>query len=196
MIRRFILVSALSAVICGCANSGKALIAASPADAYARAEQGRVMIRSGSLDLRVKDLDDTKDRIEQIVDDVDGRIENWSLIDSKWLNMTLGVPEPRLDEAMERVAALGKVVGRSMRSRDVTEELIDLEARLKNLRALRDRLRTYLKQASNLEEILGVERELARVQSEIESIEARLKLLQDQIAMSELDVRVRRTKWF
>ncbi len=129
------------------------------------------------------------------MESVVGRIDNWSTRDGTWLEMTLRVPEPRLDETMDRLADLGKVVGRSLRSRDVTEEVIDLEARLRNLQALRDRLRSYLGQALNLEEILKVERELARVQTEIESIEGRLKLLKSQVAMSELEVRVRKKGW-
>lgn len=155
----------------------------------------RLMIRSGSLDLRVKNLDGARSSIEEIVEDVAGRIDSWSTRDDTWLEMNVRVPEPRLDETMERLSSLGKVVGRSLRSRDVTEEVIDLEARLRNLRALRDRLRSYLEQAENLEEILKVERELARVQTEIESIEGRLKLLKDQVAMSELNVTVRKKGW-
>ena len=172
-----------------------------PTDGFARmadkeqASQGQVLIRSGSLDLRVKDLGASKQQVETIVADVQGRIQDWSLQDGKWLNMTLRVPEPRLDETMDRVGALGKVVGRSLRSRDVTEQLIDLEARLKNLRALRDRLRTYLDRAANLEEILAVERELARVQTEIESLEGKLKLLNEQVAMSELTLSARQSGW-
>lgn len=158
----------------------------------APADQGRILIRSGSLDLRAKDLEATKTRIERITADLGGRVQDWSLRDGKWLDMTLRVPAKSLDEAMDRLATLGRVTGRSLRARDVTEALIDLEARLRNLKALRDRLRSYLDKASNLEEILKVERELARVQSEIESLEARLKILRDQVAMSELDVRVKK----
>jgi hypothetical protein len=160
-----------------------------------RADQRQVLIRSGSLDLRTQDLDVTKGKIEGIVHDMDGRVQDWSLENGKWLNMTLRVPEKRLDEAMDRVSTLGKVVGRSLRSRDVTEELIDLEARLRNLRALRDRLRSYLEKATNLEEILAVEKELARVQTEIEAMEAKLKVLNEQVAMSELDIRARHARW-
>ncbi len=195
MIRRVLALTAMSLVLLGCTPLSKAPLQVSQSEAYSSAEQGRVLIRSGSLQLRAKDLDATKSDIEQITSEVGGRVENWSLQDNKWLNMKLRVPEGRLEGSMDRIAELGKVVGRSLSSRDVTEELIDLEIRLKNLQALRERLRSYLDQASNLEEILGVERELARVQSEIESLEAKLKLLKDQIAMSELNVRVTKARW-
>jgi hypothetical protein len=184
---------ALTFVLSGCAVYKSS---APPTGAsYRSPDSGRVLIRSGSLDLRARDLGAVQTSIEEIVLRVDGRIQDWSLTDGKWLSMSLRVPEPSLDKTMDEIATLGKVVGRSLRSRDVTEQLIDFETRLKNLRALRDRLRSYLDQATNLEEILAVERELARVQTEIESIEAKLKVLQDQIAMSELDVTVRKKKF-
>lgn len=154
-----------------------------------------MLIRSGSLSLRVKTPDAVRSSIEGVASDVGGRVQQWSSQDDKWLNMTLRVPEPKLDEAMDRIASLGKVVGRSLQSRDVTEDLIDLEARLRNLRALRDRLRSYLDQTRDLKEILEVERELARVQTELESLEAKLKVLQDRVAMSELDVHVSKKGW-
>ncbi len=134
--------------------------------------------------------------IEHAVTAVGGRVEKWSVQDGDWLYMTLRIPEPRLDEAMDLIADLGKVVRRSLESQDVTEELIDLEARLKNLRTLRDRLRDYLTQAKDLTEILAVERELARVQTELESLEAKLKVLRDQVSMSELRVHVSKKRWW
>lgn len=184
----------LIVVFGGCASMKKAP-ALSTVDEYARSEQGRVLIRSGRLSLRVKAPDALRSSIESVVSDVGGRVQQWSSQDGKWLNMTLRVPEPKLDEAMDRIASLGKVVGRSLQSQDVTDELIDLDARLKNLRALRDRLRSYLDQTKDLKEILEVERELARVQTELDSLEAKLKVLQDRVAMSELVVQVTKKGW-
>ena len=160
------------------------------------AGDSRVMIRSGSLSLRVKDVAPLQEQIEAVAHGVGGRVENWSVKDNRWLWMTLRVPEPALDESMDQIAALGNVVGRSLQSRDVTEELVDLETRLTNLRALRERLRAYLGEASDLKEILAVERELARVQTEIETIEAKLKILKDKVTMSTLKVTVRKKRGF
>lgn len=183
-------------LLSGCASTGPAFTTTTASEAYSRADVGRVMIRSGSLDLRVKDVAAAKSRIEEITNEVSGRVDDWSARNDDWLSMTLRVPEAQLEHVMDRIAALGKVTGRSLRSRDVTEQLIDLEARVKNLRSLRDRLRAYLDKASSLEDILAVERELARVQTELESLEAKLKVLRDQIAMSELDVTVTKRGWF
>ena len=185
-----VVVAMLSLGLLCCVTAKKAPPSIVPSNTQASAEQGRVLVRSGSLRLRAKDLRMTKTQIDEIVRHVEGRVDEWSWQEDNWLNMSLRVPEGKLDEAMDRIGDLGRVVMRSLRSRDVTEDLIDLDVRLQNLKALRDRLRSYLGQASNLEEILGVERELARVQGEIELLEAKLKILRDQIAMSKLDVGV------
>ncbi len=195
MLYRLALFCLLITTTVGCASVQKSY-APGAADAISRTAQERVLIRSGSLNLRVKVPESIRPNIEEIAADIGGRVQEWSSQEDKWLNMTLRVPEPRLDEAMDRIAKLGKVVGRSLQARDVTEQLIDLEARLKNLRALRDRLRSYLEQATNLSEILEVERELTRVQSEVEALEAKLKILKDRVSMSELVVRVSNKRWF
>jgi len=166
-----------------------------PAPPSSPTAQSRVTIRSGGLDLRAKDLVAVKAEVNQRTSDAGGWVESWSL-SNKRLHMILRIPELELDRTMDALATLGKVTDRRIRSRDVTDELIDLEARLNNLTALRDRLRSYLKEATNLKEILEVERELARVQAEIESLEAKLDRLRSQVAMSELAFSAWRSKWW
>jgi len=155
-------------------------------------EQERSVIRSGNLELRGKDLSHIKSEIDRLVHVANGWVESWAVTDTRYLSMTLRVPEASLDDTMNQVSTLGRVVSRSLRSQDVTEEVIDLEARLNNLRALRDRLKAYLDRASDLKEILEVERELTRVQTEIEAIEGKLKVLRSRVSMSELRVTVRK----
>ena len=65
---------------------------------------------------------------------------------------------------------------------------MDLEAALKNRRALRDRLRILLERASTVTEVLQVEKELVRLQSKIDSEEGKLALLKKDIALSDLDI--------
>ena len=152
----------------------------------------RSVIRTGTLDLRAKDLNVVKAEVETMVRDAGGRVDSWSINDDEWLTMRLRIPESRLDEAMDRIATLGRVKSRSLESSDVTDQVIDLEVRLANLIALRDRLRSYLERASDLKEILEVEKELARVQTDVEIIQRQLELLKTRMALSELLLRVRK----
>ncbi len=102
--------------------------------------------------------------------------------------MTIRVPAERLESLRAEVGGLGTVVSESASASDVTEQAIDLEARLRNLRAEEARLRTFLSRTSKVSELLEVERELARVRGEIESMDAQLTYLERQAARATLTV--------
>jgi hypothetical protein len=107
------------------------------------------------------------------------------------VSITIRVPVARFDEAVRRVESLGEVVHRNMTVDDVTEEFVDLEVRLKNLRAIRGRLESLLAKAKTVEEAVLIERELGRVAGEIDRIEGRMKLLGDRAAYSTITVSMR-----
>jgi hypothetical protein len=87
-------------------------------------------------------------------------------------------------------AAGGKIVNASTESEDLTRTLIDTEARLRAQTTLRDRLQQLLAtRTGDLEQLLKVESELARVQGEIDSVQSTLAVLRTRVAMSRLDIR-------
>lgn len=73
-------------------------------------------------------------------------------------------------------------------AKDVTEEFIDLEARLKAKQTLEKRYLELLSKANNVKEILEIERELSTIREEIESKQGRLKYLQNKVSLSTLDI--------
>ncbi|MCX4026154.1 DUF4349 domain-containing protein [Spartinivicinus marinus] len=75
-----------------------------------------------------------------------------------------------------------------MHSEDVTEEIIDIEAKITNLSALRVKFITLLNQATEVSDILKIEKELNRIQTELDSIEARRKTLKNQVAFSKINI--------
>jgi hypothetical protein len=98
------------------------------------------------------------------------------------------VPAAKYREALDAVGKLGDVIHREESVQDVTDEFLDLQVRVQNARALRQRLEQLLAQAKNVEEALMVERELARVTEEIERFEGRLKLLRELVAFSTITI--------
>ena len=83
---------------------------------------------------------------------------------------------------------LGKVTHRAVQAQDVTEEYHDLSVSLKSLRATRDRLEQFLNRAKNIQEVLAVERELNRINAEIDRIEGRMRFLASRAAFSTITV--------
>ncbi len=112
----------------------------------------------------------------------------------KALYMGLRVPADSLNPVLDRLSLLGRARNRTVSRTDVTEQVVDVEARLANLRAVRDRLRAYLQQAPQMSDVVTLERELARVQGEIDALEARQRHLSSHVALAEVSLDAERPR--
>jgi len=157
-------------------------------------DQGRSYVLSASQTLDVKEVEQAIKDVEAIVKKSGGHIEGQSVREDEQARLTLRVPPGQLVPTLDALAALGKEEHRSVSSEDVTEKLIDTEARLKNAIALRDRLKTLLNQAKDVKDVLEIEKELARLQGDIDSMEGRLKKLKAQVDFATIDLTLNRRK--
>lgn len=112
----------------------------------------------------------------------------------KSLRMSLRVPGDSLNPALDRLSGLGRATHRTVRREDVTEQVVDVEARLGTLRAVRERLRAYLQRADAMADLVQVERELARVQGEIDLLEARQRALSSRVELAQIDLEAERPR--
>src|SRR5207253_1956377 len=100
-------------------------------------------------------------------------------------------PGAKYDQAVGSLSSIGKVETVNSQAEDVGEEFVDVSARVSNARRLEERLITLLAtRTGKLEDVLAVERELARVREEIERYEGRLRYLRSRVALSSLSVTV------
>jgi len=106
-------------------------------------------------------------------------------------NVVLRVPRSNFSAMMRTARGVGTVLDASRNSRDVTDQLVDINARLENLRAQRDQLRALYDNASDTEAVLEVQERLSEVQTEIERLEAQRESLQRQVALSTITVELR-----
>ncbi len=95
------------------------------------------------------------------------------------ISMVVKVPERKLELFVEQISSLGNVTSKSFNSEDVTEEMINIEANIANLSALRERFWSLLNKATEANDILKIEKELNRIQTELDSIEGRRKSLKN-----------------
>ncbi|MGB4441938.1 MAG: DUF4349 domain-containing protein [Coriobacteriia bacterium] len=102
--------------------------------------------------------------------------------------VTVRVPAESLDAFVEAARALGTVKYQAEDTSDVTEQHVDLSARLTNLQAEEVRLRGFFDAATNVTEMLAVETELNRVRQEIESMQAQITYLERQAAMATVTI--------
>ncbi len=101
-------------------------------------------------------------------------------------NVTIRVPRDRFDAAVEQISRLGDVPGQHLSSEDVTEEAIDLKARLNASIREEQSLLALLARADSVADVLGIERELTRVRSQIERLQGQINVLQSRIDMSTI----------
>ncbi len=146
--------------------------------------QAPMLIYTADLTMAVFEVGASLSAIEQVAREVGGFLAR-----RDDMSITIRVPSKSFDDAVKRVEKIGDMIHRNVSTEDVTEEFLDLEVRLKNARAIRERLEQLLAKATKVEESLLIERELGRVAGEIERIEGRMKYLRDRAAFSTITVR-------
>jgi len=154
-----------------------------------------MVIRTGTASIEVPGLDAAIERVRQLAERLGGFIGNSTTQtgqgEVRSATLELKIPAARFDEAVSGLPPFGEVESVNVQAEDVGEEFVDLSARTTNAKRLEERLLALLAtRTGKLEEVVQVERELARVREEIERIDGRLRYLRSRVAMSTLTVTV------
>lgn len=158
----------------------------------------RKIIRNGNLTVEVATPTDIQHKILSIAESHGGFVVTSEMTrqnaadntkPSMTVNLVVRVPALQFERAMEEIRATGsRVVQEKVTGEDVTEEYIDLEARIKNQRALEAQFLEIMKRAGKIEDALEVQREIADVRTEIERLEGRKRFLENQTTLSTINV--------
>ena len=171
------------------------LVARNPTVIADPAAPSDMVIRTGNASVEVDSLEPAMDALRRLAQRVGGFVGN-STIQSgreqlRQATLEIKVPAARFDELTGGLAPLGRVEFVNVSAEDVGEEFVDLTARVANSRRLEERLIDLLgSRTGRLQDVLAVERELARVREEIERQEGRLRYLKSRVALSTLSVTV------
>ena len=154
-----------------------------------------MIIRTGTAMVEVDSLELAVAAVQRIATSLGGWVGNTSLSagtnEVRSATIELKVPSARYEDALAGLKPIGKVESVNSTAEDVGEEFVDLTARTANARRLEERLITLLAtRTGKLEDVLNVERELARVREEIERYDGRLRYLRTRVATSTLSVTV------
>jgi hypothetical protein len=164
-------------------------------DGAAAATASRSIIHTGNVRLRVDDYERSRSNLTALVGSQGGYVgESAQQVrgddDATWTEgrIVLRVPAENFSSTMSAIEGEGEVRESRTSTQDVTERVIDLQARLDNLRAERERLRTLYQEANDTDDVLAVERRLSEVQTELERTEAELQNVQRRVAYSTIAV--------
>lgn len=158
----------------------------------------RMIIRTANMQLVVDDVRDTMDKITDLSENLGGFVvasSSWKEGERVVGQITVRVPSSDFNYAMGVLRSLAvEVNSETTSAQDVTEEYVDLEATLRNLEATETQLLKLMEKAEKVEDILNVQRELSRVQQDIERTKGRMQYLERTSAMSLIQVSLEQSK--
>lgn len=183
-------------------REGEASPEAKAALKAASAPAQRKIIYTASIVVVVKDLEEAIPRIEGLVaahkDAFIARSEITGDVGSRRNAIyTLRVPVDALQSARDVLLSLGSVERNALDSQDVTEEFVDVQARLKNFKEQEDKLSELLKEKrkeEKLEDIIKVSDRIAEVRRDVERVQGRLNYLSNMTALATINLTLREIK--
>lgn len=170
------------------------------ADAANTASQAinRKIIRNANLTLEVASPSEVQPKIVSIAEAHQGFVVTSEATQRKTddktkreitVNLIVRVPASQFNQVMEEIRSVGtRKIQEKVTGQDVTEEFMDLEARIKNQKALELQFIEIMKRAGKVDDALSVQTELAEVRTEIEKLEGRRRFLENQASLSTINV--------
>ena len=150
----------------------------------------RKLIKEGDIQFETESISETSQQISAAVKKYNGYVSSETenkFPDRIGIYLVVRVPAAHFDNFLaDATKGIDHFERKSINVKDVTEEFLDIAARLKTKKELEARYLELLKQAKNVTEILEIERQIATLRADIESFEGRLKYLESQIALSSL----------
>lgn len=202
MKKQILLYSTILLLLMGCGPSGSKNEYEAPAiqsemaapSKERTAAYPRKLIKNGSVRFKTDDIGESYRTITNAVRKYEGYIADERSYDYKTstgIDLTIRVPADKFDNLLSEIITgenVKKIEEKSTSINDVTEEFIDIEARLKVKKESELKLLELLKQSKSVSDIVSINEQLTNLRADIESIEGRLKYLENQVNFSTLTV--------
>ena len=155
----------------------------------------RKIIRSATISLIASDVDKTFAEIRALAVGQNGLVfqSSTAVRDNRsYINLTIQVPSASFDEAMLSLHRLsdGKVESENTTGQDVTEEYVDVESQITNLKATEAEFLKLLAKATSVNDVLTVQKELSSVRGEIEKRQGRINFLDKKSDMATIAISI------
>jgi hypothetical protein len=152
------------------------------------------LIRKAELELEVKDSGPIVKKIRAIVTAAQGDLlsleEQGQAGESRSASLTVRIPQDKLDRTLDDLSALGNVRRRAVTAEDVSTQIIDSDARLRNLKKSETAVLALLDRSGNVADILKVSQELSTIREQIEQLTAEVTHLKTQVAYSTIAIQL------
>ncbi len=153
------------------------------------------IIKNGKLFVETKDINNALITVTDKISKVNGYIQS---LNSEKINVSLiaRIPSDKFDGFMNESNEFGNIVSKSIFTEDISDTYFDTDARIKSLKIQEQRLLDLLSKGGDLKYLLEVENELARVRTEIEQLEGKIRYYDNKISYSTVEINIRETSDF
>lgn len=187
--------SALQSTVDGTGDVAATRKEVDPSKDAARVEPGTSVIRTGMVSLEADDVEKTRFDVRKVVDKYRGTVTEQETTTGEGGEMSTArlvvrVPSASFEDATRDLEGVATLLSSNTAGEDVSTEVIDVDARIRAQRASVSRVEALLDQATNLQQVISIERQLANRQADLDSLVARQKYLADQTALSTITVTV------
>ncbi|MDP1803902.1 MAG: DUF4349 domain-containing protein [Acidimicrobiales bacterium] len=189
--RRVLAVVVLGLVAGACGGASETAQAPDPVTAALASAQVdlRRVIHTADLTVRVDDAAGATEEATRLVAGAGGLIFA-QRSEPREARLTLKVPPATFEPVMAELGDLGVTLKRQSKAQDVTDQVVDVDGRLRTALASAERLRVLVGDARSTGDIVSLESELAKRESEIESLHGRLRVLTSQVDMATINLRL------
>ncbi len=154
--------------------------------------KNRHVIRTADVEVKVEDAEKAEQTAQQIISAADGFVANSSTTglggSDPSVTMTIRVPVAEFEDSLNKLASLGVLQNKSLSSDDVTGQIVDLDARLKTLRAKEEAYVGMLKKVSSTADVVTMQDTISNVRTEIEQIMGQRQQLSAQAKFSTINL--------
>lgn len=180
----------------GSLNGTLNIVSTLPPPAFAGRLQRPQLIRTGSMSLLVPDVERAVGQLTTLAQMQFGDVV--SLDDETpsqpgvrhTAQIQLSVPADRFDETMTALAKMGAVQSRSINAENVSDQIVDAQARLRNLRHTEADMLRILDRSGKIPDVLDVTQQIAQVREQIEQLDAQLQSMQHRVAYSTISIAI------
>ena len=155
------------------------------------------LIKTASLELRVQNVETTTQKVTAVVTARGGDLLGLQdqvpqdLETRRTASFKFRVPQAELDRTLADLAKLGTIETQSIQAEDVSSQIVDSEARLRNLRKSETVVLGIMERSGSVADVLKVSQELGQIRSQVEQIQAQVQNLKGQVAYSSINLTLR-----
>jgi hypothetical protein len=154
--------------------------------------QNRMVIRSANLSIRVDNVEAAEKSVSAIIAATGGYVDSATssdlASDNPVLTIAMRVPVREFDRSISKIEALGVRLTKTISSQDVTEQVVDIDARVRTMKVEEESYRKLLARAGSTAEIIPLQQRLTELRGTIESISAQRQSLSKQAALSNISL--------